>query len=676
MKLKAILAGLLVAGLALTASAQDLKPVKDKQTKKYGYQDKDKRWVVEPVFDNAKRFSDGYAEVTVDGRVGLIDANCDWVFPAEYDDIGSFHKNGLCELMRKDGRTKLRGVGDRSGRVVIPVDCRSINIPRQEGVSPAPRPAQGEPAGALAWGVYDQDGREIFAPQFVSAPSFRDGVSIAKSVANGLEGVVDERGRVVMPFDYLSVGHFGSEYMTLDLNFTQTLWDGGVRKMRSAPLPGAVAPYDPQGNAVRAAAWHSGNDCIGVRLHRNNVKALVGDVRLSGDARVSCRDVREINWGRGDRFLRLEPVPFGTMVREEEDEEIDEQDFFVALNDPYDRNTKYWLQARLYEADGTLVDIVCEAGSVLATFDGGLIYRPAAGPDHPEKLPLDDLLILNDINTTGKDRFSMLLGSLREVPGRSVYDNLGISRNDAQNYAHAAAYARRVIEIAEGDNIGITSYQQPDMAFLRSPAARNLMRAPLFRYPYHMGEVLNCSVHIRAGGIDVDLYENLICRFDDRIESPYYRMSGEEEIYWGPNNARTVRLSVEPAPDTVMGLEDDITGSRMRYQIVLSLYEENGAWLRTLARADYADYIQDGVIVFERLGIAVVAPEVLRWADRFGHRSSWSYAHSGRDARGDVIHTLHLPEAKRLPRTLSALEQAAKGSFAEHRFSGRRQWNF
>ena len=126
MKLKAILAGLLVAGLALTASAQDLKPVKDKQTKKYGYQDKDKRWVVEPVFDNAKRFSDGYAEVTVDGRVGLIDANCDWVFPAEYDDIGSFHKNGLCELMRKDGRTKLRGVGDRSGRVVIPVDCRSI----------------------------------------------------------------------------------------------------------------------------------------------------------------------------------------------------------------------------------------------------------------------------------------------------------------------------------------------------------------------------------------------------------------------------------------------------------------------------------------------------------------------------------------------------------------------
>ena len=78
--------------------------------------------------------------------------------------------------------------------------------------------------------------------------------------------------------------------------------------------------------------------------------------------------------------------------------------------------------------------------------------------------------------------------------------------------------------------------------------------------------------------------------------------------------------------------------------------------------------------MFERLGIAVVAPEVLRRPDRIGRYSSWSYAHSGRDARGDVIRTIHLPGAQRLPRTLSGLEMAAKASFAERRFSGRRQW--
>ena len=125
MTLKTILACILAAGIAMSAAAQDLKPVKDKQTQKYGYQAKDKSWVIAPAFDNAKRFSDGYAEVTVDGRIGLIDANGDWVFPAEYDDISKFYKNGLCELMRKEGRAKLRGAGDQTGRIIVPVDGAS-----------------------------------------------------------------------------------------------------------------------------------------------------------------------------------------------------------------------------------------------------------------------------------------------------------------------------------------------------------------------------------------------------------------------------------------------------------------------------------------------------------------------------------------------------------------------
>ena len=676
MRLRHTILCALAACVTLAASAQDLKPVKDKQTQKYGYQNKAKAWVIEPAFDGAKRFVDGYAEVTMGDYIGLIDANGDWVFPAEFNDISKFYKNGLCELMRKEGRTKLRGAGDQTGRIIIPVDCQAINIPRKEGLITAKRVAQrGELAGEVAWGVYDQNGREIFAPQFASAPSFRNGISIVKAEANGLEGVIDEDGHVLVPFEYLAMDTYGSEFVSLGPDFTQTLWDGALRKMRAARLPGAVAPYDPQGNAVRAAAWHGGNDCIGVRLHRNTVKTIVGSVNLSRDGKVSCQDVREINWGRGSRFLRLEPVPFKSVIREEEEEIDDEPDLIVALDDPYDRGTKYWLQARLYEADGTLAEVVCEAGSVLATFEGGLIYRPAAGSD-PEKFPLDDMLILNDVNTTGRDHFTMLLNDVQEIPGYSIYDNLGITRSEVLKYQNPREYARRLIEIAEGDNIGITSYQQPDMAFMRSPAAHELIHAPLFRFPYRMGEVLNCSVHFRADGIDVDLYENLICRFDDHIQNPTYRMSGEEEIYWGPNNARTVRLSVEPVNGNVMALEDDITKTLTHYQIVLSLYEEDGSWLRTLARADYADYVQDGLIVFERLGIAVVAPEVLRRPDRIGRYSSWSYARSGRDARGEVIRTIHLPEAKRLPRTLSALEQAAKGSFGEPRFTGRRQWNF
>ena len=139
MKWKRFLSCLLALSVVLAASAQDLKPVKDKQTKKFGYQAKDKSWVIPPQFDGAKRFVDGYAEVEMDGLKGLIDANGDWVLEAAYDRIDKFDKNGLCELMRKEGKTRLHGVADRSGRIVIPVECRSVNVPRKGGYITAER---------------------------------------------------------------------------------------------------------------------------------------------------------------------------------------------------------------------------------------------------------------------------------------------------------------------------------------------------------------------------------------------------------------------------------------------------------------------------------------------------------------------------------------------------------
>ena len=83
----------------------------------------------------------------------------------------------------------------------------------------------------------------------------------------------------------------------------------------------------------------------------------------------------------------------------------------------------------------------------------------------------------------------------------------------------------------------------------------------------------------------------------------------EEVIYWGPNNARTVRLSLEamthnPEKYTL----DDSHGTGYSYMLVLNMFEEDGTWLRTLAAAPWADYFQDGILVFEPLGIAMITP--------------------------------------------------------------------
>ena len=65
-----------VCGLALafslTTTAQDLKPAKDKTTKKYGYQAGKGNWVIPPSFDDAKKFKDGRAEIEIGGRRGGI----------------------------------------------------------------------------------------------------------------------------------------------------------------------------------------------------------------------------------------------------------------------------------------------------------------------------------------------------------------------------------------------------------------------------------------------------------------------------------------------------------------------------------------------------------------------------------------------------------------------------
>ena len=157
--------------MAVSVSAQDLKPVKDKATKKFGYQSKNKTWVIDPVYDNAKRFIDGFAVVEIEGRQGLIDTHGDLILNTEYDNIGKFDKYGLCELMIKEGRTKWYGVADQSGSILLPVDSRDVIISKKGLYILSNRAVNIEGFGPTTlWGIYDMRGRE--SPVRSSLPLF------------------------------------------------------------------------------------------------------------------------------------------------------------------------------------------------------------------------------------------------------------------------------------------------------------------------------------------------------------------------------------------------------------------------------------------------------------------------------------------------------------------------
>lgn len=627
--------------LAITAvaQAQDLKAVRDKQTKKYGYQAKDKTWVIEPRFDAAKRFIDGFAIVEIDGRKGLIDTSGDLILNTEYDNIGKFDQNGLCELMRKEGKTKWYGVADQSGEIILPVECSDLKIPKKGGYITAERVAtvEGFDPSSL-WGIYDLRGKEVFSPQFLSAPSFSNGTFVVRSAETGLTGLVNMDGKVLLPFVYLTLSPYAGGYYALTTDFTRIHFNGGYNREETFRQAGAVTPYDPMGDPVRAAAWHSG--CIGIRMHRNNIKNL--SLR-EGSSLAACGELH-VDWGRG-RFLRLEPFE-------------DTGQHEGAMLDPA-TGKHYTLKALLYEADGTQGQVVSEWGWLDGECGAGAVYHTDQG---------NTWMLLEDMNCPDVAAFNVSMSGYKSISHDNIYNGLGIRSSDVARLADPHRYADRLKEICNGDNIGLSSYTPRSTDLRRARQARELMRSPFFRYPYSIGEVVSCSVSKRGEDAEVMLYEQLVCHFSDQLEYPSYSMSGDELIYWGPHNGRTVRLSLE---STGSGdcLVDDISGSNAKYQIVLSLYEEDGSWLRTLAEVPYVDYISDGVMVFERAGIAVLTPKASKYhGDNYG-RSGYR-----RDGRGPVQGSIKIPLAKRLPHTLSAVNEAS-GSVSDQSFPGRRQWS-
>ena len=623
MKLRSIFLGICLLCLCVNAEAQDLKPVKDRDSKLFGYQDKSKNWVIPPSFTAAKRFNGGFAVVEVQGLKGLIDESGAWVLKPEWDSIDKFDKAGLCEVMRKEGKTKLRGIANSSGQMVIPAECLSISISPNEGIIMAERYVQTQRSGLKPlWGVYNAEGAEIFEPQFASAPSWRNGRGIAKSAWDGLYGIIDSDGNTLLPFDNLAISASGSSFEVLTSDFTTCVYDSRMFKSNTYAYPGYVAPYDPAGDPVRAAAWRVGP--IGARLYRNNLK--LADLGRDGRSRnVVCSDLR-LDWGYG-RFVRLEPC-------------LDLQGLPGSMLDPDSEGNYYTIKAILYERDGRFVQEISRWGWLEAECADGFIYNAEGA---------ETWIALKDINTPARPSFSIPLSGYKQINRGDIYSALGLRSYEVGRMYDPSGAVRRCEQIREGENIGITSYLPRPAPSLRSiKLLDEAMRSPLFRHPFHIGQVVNCKARPGDNGLELELSDRLVCHFEDKFSDPYFKMDGDEEIYWGPHNARTVRLSLEEVNDR-NATKDDMLGSDRYFSVVISLYEEDGSYLRTLGVVPCVDFATKGYLVFDKLGLALID------ADDAQHTSS---------------HKITLSGVQRLPATLSAL--MAVGESFHSRPGGRR----
>ena len=609
--MKTLKAIMLAAALAVcaAAAAQDLKPVKDRSTKKFGYQAKDKSWVILPAFDKAQKFVDGLATVTVDGLEGVINSDGTWFLKPEFSNIGKFDKQDMCEVTVKEGKTKYYGIVNRQGRMILPPDCGSISFARNDKLIMARREA---PDGTgMHWGIYDYDGEQVFAPQFSSAPSFSRGMGVAKSAYTGLSGLISAGGDVLLPFEYMAISESGGTREALTTDFTVESYDQRMTKTGELRSPGAIIPYETAGDNVRIAAWHAGP--IGVRLHQNNICAANLTKDASGRIAI-CNDLG-LNWGYG-RFIRLEP-------------EIDSDGHPGSMENPV-TGEMYTLRALMYEADGSFVGVVSDWGWLEGEYTGGFIYN-AEGEDM--------WLIVGGVNArTPRQGSTVKLRSWLPVDHSNVVSGLLLGSAELNRLENLSTRASRIKDILEGENVGVNSYlPRPEPSWRVRRQIEDAMRNPIFRHSFRMEDVFNCKVSKRGDEMEIKLTDGLVCEFEDRFDSPYFRMNGKEEIYWGPRGRRTVRLALEEAEHSSSSMENDLQEGARPLQVVIMLFTEDGRYLRTLGVAPAPDFIHGGVIVFEELGIALV--------DRMAGPS------------GSVPGTLFkVPADSRLPRKLSALD--------------------
>lgn len=602
MKPRLILVGIAAVLIAAAAQAQDLKPVKDKATKLFGYQDKSKNWVIPPTYEGAKQFKDGLAEVT-----------------------------------NKPGKTKFHGIIDVTGKEIIPVECTSISVSKKEKLITAEKLT---PEGNRAWGVYDYDGNELWKPQFVYSPSFSNGLAVVRSASNYLEGVIDTAGNILVPFENLEVDRIFGEYNVLTKDFVRKHLDSRFAATSEFTYPGYIAPYDPAGDPVRAAAWHAGP--IGRRLYYNSLRS----VQLSPGSRnysVSCSELR-IDWGEG-RFVRLEPV-------------IDEEQRPGSMLDPLS-DKLYTLEAVLYEPNGLPVEVISRWGWIEEEYTEGAIYN-AEGTE--------TWMVMSDINAPAKPNYTVSLSGRRTINHEDVMSGMGIRSYDLQNMHDPERLAEQTRDIITGDNLGITSrLPQSDPGYMLSRTIGEIHRLPLFQHRFLLGDIVNCKVRLKEDGVELDLSDRLVCRFRDDFSSPSYHFDGEETVFWGPYNEYSVFLSARPINYDNRYTKDDCFGSNAFFEIALELYDGYDHFVQTIATAQAIDFCADGWAVMEKEGIA------LRFSDnsyrngryggrpggrqggQYGNRPDDRYGQRPGDRYGSTRYVM-LKGATRLPATTSALK--------------------
>lgn len=216
----------------ITAFAQ--RPEQHWDNNKLGYKWDDGRVVVQPMFDNGGYFTGGLCYVVKNEKWALINTEGKILTPFKYDYIDIYEKHGgtirvmegkkhglidpagkeivpciydeLTGFVHNRARVQLNskyGYIDRTGAVVVPIIYEEL----EDETNTYSKGWNGLVMVNSKYGMLDTATlKELVSPQYEFIGSFVDGLAVAGK--DGKQGVIDKKGKTVIPFEYEQIETF------------------------------------------------------------------------------------------------------------------------------------------------------------------------------------------------------------------------------------------------------------------------------------------------------------------------------------------------------------------------------------------------------------------------------------------------------------------------------------
>lgn len=225
--------------------------------KKWGLIDKSGRVVQPPLFQNAEetdflgpqseKFINGARRVLREGRWGAIAQDGRFLIEPKFDELDDFQQE-----FARAGIQKKYGLIDKTGRTVIPIVYEefTVNYPRKAAIAMAARKAalfdlagheiippgrydRMEFAGEWVrifqndrWGLSDFAGRIITQPEYQNVlDKLYFNAGLGKIQKGNKVGLINEKGKIVLPPTFDRADAFKEGFVLLQLNFKMGLAD-------------------------------------------------------------------------------------------------------------------------------------------------------------------------------------------------------------------------------------------------------------------------------------------------------------------------------------------------------------------------------------------------------------------------------------------------------------------